>query len=317
MALPKKSSPQRLRIGLALGGGGARGLAHIGVLKVLEQAGILPEVIVGTSMGSIIGALYCHLRDARLTEKKILLQLRSPKMAELGLQKFQPENSKKLIKRNLQKTLEHLSRIYLLTSVITKDHIIAEEKIKTLLSLLLPSGNIEDLPLTYGAVAADLLQGRAHLFRHGSIMHATQASAAIPGIFPPVEHENMQLVDGAIVSLVPVQETFELGADFVIAIDVSPFLPASKPFRTGIEIWLRADLITGKALRDLYLQKANAVISVDNKDFEWYAFHAAKDIIRAGEQAAKKALPHIQAALKARLPWWQRWFRFGKQSPLQ
>ncbi|MCK5243114.1 patatin-like phospholipase family protein [bacterium] len=303
---------KKLRIGLALGGGGARGLAHVGVLKVMEQANIIPDVVVGTSMGSIIGALYCHYRNAQVTAEKVIQQLKSPKMADLGLGKFQQEKSKELIKRNLQKTLEHLSRIYMLTSVLTKDHIIAEEKVKTLLSLLLPKGNIEDLALPFGAVAADLLQGKPHLFREGSIQQATQASAAIPGVFPPVEFKNMQLVDGAIVSLVPVQETFGMGANFVIAIDVSPFISTTKLYRTGIEIWLRADQITGKTLRDQYLKETQAVISVDNMTYEWYAFDAAQEIIAAGEQAAEQALPVIQKALRARQPWWKRWFSLSK-----
>jgi NTE family protein len=308
--MPKKN--KNLRIGLALGGGGARGLAHVGVLKVLERAGIVPDVIVGTSMGSIIGALYCHFQDAQLTANKVIHQLKSPKMADLGLAKFQQEKSQELIKRNMQKTLEHLSRIYLLTSVLTKDHIIAEEKVKTLLSLLLPKGNIEDLPLPFGAVAADLLQGKPHLFLKGPIQQATQASAAIPGVFPPVEYQNMQLVDGAIVALVPVQETLAMGADFIIAVDVSPFNITSKLYKTGIEIWLRADQITGKTLRDQYLKDAHAVITIDNMTYEWYAFDAAEEIIAAGEQAAEQALPAIQKALHTRLPWWKRWFSFKK-----
>ncbi|MBN1595547.1 patatin-like phospholipase family protein, partial [candidate division FCPU426 bacterium] len=299
---------KKLSIGLALGGGGARGLAHIGVLKVLENAGIIPQVVAGTSMGSIIGALYCHFQDARLTEEKVIRQLENPQMADLGFGKFQGAKSGTAIKRNLEKTLENLTKVYLLTSVLTKNHIIAEAKVKRMLSLLLPEINIEDLPLSFGCVAADLLGGKSYLFQQGPLLRATQASAAIPGVFPPVEHEGMQLVDGAIVALVPVLETHALGANFTIAVDVSPFMPSTAKFGTGIEIWLRADMIACKTLRDCYLKEADCLIAVTNMNFEWHAFHAAREIIQAGEQAAEAALPSIRSALRARLPWWRRCF---------
>lgn len=306
-----KRNKRRPLIGLALGGGGARGLAHIGVLKVLEAAGIAPEFVVGTSMGSIIGALYCYYQSAAMTEEQVLAQLQDPKMDELGLARFQKkeEETPALLKRNLNRTLEQLSRIYLLTSVLTRNHIIAEEKVKVMLSLLLPAGDIEDLPIPFGAVAADLLQGKAYFFREGSISTATQASSAIPGVFPPVSHGGMQLVDGAIVSLVPVLETRELGANFVVAIDVSPLPYLSEPLRTGVEIWLRSDQITCKTLRNMHLREADAIIDMPHLKYEWHAFNDAEAIIRAGEKAAEAVLPDIRNTLRKRIPRWRRWFK--------
>ncbi len=305
-----KRNNGRLRIGFAMGGGGARGLAHIGALKVLEAAGIAPEFVVGTSMGSIIGALYCHYQNAVMTEEQVLDQLQDPKMDELGLAKFQKkeEETPALFKRNLNRTMEQLSRIYLLTSVLSKDHIIAEEKVKVMLSLLLPAGDIEDLPIPFGAVAADLMLGKAYFFREGPISTATQASSAIPGIFPPVSYDGMQLVDGAIVSLVPVLETRTIGANFVIAIDVSPLPALSEPLRTGVEIWMRSDQITCKTLRNMHLREADAIIDMPDLNYEWHAFNDAEAIIRAGEKAAEAVLPDILATLRKRLPRWRRWF---------
>ncbi len=297
-----------MKIGFALGGGGARGLVHVGVLKVLEAAGIQPSLIVGTSMGSLIGALYCHLQDANQLEKQILTQLHSPKLADLGMGRLSRQESRKFLRRNLNKTLENLTRVYLLTSVLTRDHIIAAEKIKSLLTLLLPPVAIEDLAIPFAAVATDLLSGPPYVFDQGPVITAVQASAAIPGIFPPVPLGKKQLVDGAITSLVPVAETRDLDADCVIAVDVSPFKTVHQPYKTGIEIWLRADQITGKTLRDVHLVNADVTISVSDLDFEWHAFHEAKNIIAAGVAAAEQALPAVRAALRARRPWWQRWW---------
>ncbi len=310
-----KSQPPKLKIGLALGGGGARGLAHIGVLKVLEQAGIRPQLVVGTSMGSIIGALYCFLQDALLVENKILSRLKSPKMVQLGLDKFSRQKSKNRFDRNLRQALERLTRVYMLTTVVTKDHLIAEENIKVLLSLLVPEVEIENLPLPFAAVAADLLSGLPYIFHQGSAAVATRASAAIPGIFPPVPYQGMQLVDGCVVSLIPVLETLQLGANFVIAVDVSQPLAVTKPFRTGVDIWLRADFITNMRLRDVHLNTADMVIRVKNLNFSWNSFNSAREIIAAGARAAQDALPEILLALKAPqpLPWWKRWLSRAKK----
>ncbi len=314
-AFNSKSQPPELKIGLALGGGGARGLAHVGVLKVLEQAGIRPQLVVGTSMGSIIGVLYCFLQDALLVENQILSHLKSPKLAQLGLDNFSRKKSKNLIDRNLRPALERLTRVYMLTSAITKDHLIADEKIKVLLSLLVPEIEIENLSLPFAAVAADLLSGSPYIFNQGPAAVATRASAAIPGIFPPVPFQGMQLVDGCVVSLIPVLETRQLGADFTIAVDVSQPLAATKPFRTGVDIWLRADFITNMRLRDVHLNSADKVIHVKNLDFSWNAFHSAREIIAAGARAAQDALPEILSALKTPppLPWWKRWLRRAKK----
>ncbi|MCD4812236.1 patatin-like phospholipase family protein [bacterium] len=309
MPVKKKHIAHGLKIGYALGGGGARGLAHIGVIKVLEQAGIFPDLVVGTSMGAIVGALYCHFQDAAQVEKKVITQLEHPDMDALGLAKFQQKESEETFARNIQKTLEQISRLYMLTSVLTKDHIIAEEKIQTLLSLLLPEQDIESLAIPFAAVASDLLLGKPYVFTRGPIRRATQASAAIPGVFRPVVHDNRQLVDGAITSLVPVTETFAQGATFVIAIDVSPFNPADSHYKTGLEIFLRADQITGKCLRDLHLLQADAVVRLNDLDFEWFAFNAARAIIKAGEDASQQSIANIVRILQTKRPWWQRIFR--------
>ncbi len=313
MSVSNSKSHPPIKIGLALGGGGARGLAHVGVLKVLEQAGIRPQLVVGTSMGSIIGVLYCFLQNAMLVEDKILSRLKSPKMAQLGLDKFSRQKSKNLVDHNFRQAMERLTRVYMLTSAITKDHLIAEEKIKVLLSLLVPEIEIENLPLPFAAVAADLITGSSYIFRQGSATLATRASAAIPGVFPPVPYQGMQLVDGCVVSLIPVLETVQLGADFVIAVDVSQPLAVTKPFRTGVEIWLRADFITNMHLRDVHLNSADRVIRVKNLDFSWNSFNSAREIIAAGTQAAQDALPEILSALKTRQPWWKRWLSRTKK----
>jgi NTE family protein len=300
---------RKRKFGLALGGGGARGLAHIGILKVLEGAGIRPDVVVGTSMGAIMGALYVHLRDANKMEELVLKQLQHPKMRRLGMDQFSGSRGRHFLERNLKQALENLAKIYMVTSVLTRDHIITAEQVKELLSLLLPPIQISELPLPFATVATDLLTGKPFVFREGPVITAVQASAAIPGVFEPVRHEGRQLVDGAVVALVPVLETFALGADFVLAVDVSPLSLALKPFKTGIEIFIRADLIGNATLRDYQLQKADAVIAVRDLNAEWHEFGKVRSIIDAGQAGAERSLPQVLAAIRAHLPWWRRWLR--------
>ncbi|MEW6516128.1 MAG: patatin-like phospholipase family protein [candidate division FCPU426 bacterium] len=294
------------KIGLALGGGGARGLAHIGVLKVLEAAGLKPDVVVGTSMGAIMGALYVHLRDALKMEQVVLKQLQHPKLQRLGMDQFTRGRSRHFLERNLKQAITNLTKLYLVTTALTRDHIIAAEQVKDLLSLLLPTIQISDLPLPFATVATDLLAGKPYVFYEGPLLTAVQASAAIPGVFEPVRYAGRQLVDGAMVALVPVYEAFTLGADFVLAVDVSPLPPVDKPLRTGIEIFLRADMIGNATLRDVHLQKADAVIRVQDLNAEWHEFGKAGAIIAAGQASAEHNLPLIRAALRARLPWWRK-----------
>lgn len=307
----KTSFSHKAKIGLALGGGGARGLAHIGVLDVLEKNGIVPSVIIGTSIGSIIGGLYAYLQDATLLTTKLLAHLKSEQLAKLGLDKFEQEDGDShSFRRNFQAAMAHLTTFFLLTSAASKTHVIEEEKFRHIIQLLLPDVAIEDLPVTFGAVAADIKSGQPYLFKSGPLQQATRASAAIPGVFPPVAIDNKLLIDGACLSLVPVEQLAQYPVDFMIAVDVSPPLSSDKIFKSGIEIWLRADQITCTCLRNYSLELADFSITFEDLEFPWQAFQQAPEIIERGRQVAEAKLPELLAILskKCPKPWWQRWF---------
>lgn len=309
----KKKASSTFKIGIALGGGGARGLAHIGVLKVLEEAGIQPDIIAGTSMGSIVGALYAYTKDAVLLEQLLVDHLKHPKLVNMGLNRFSKKYDSNSIGSNIQLALQHLTNMYMLTTAVTKDHLIAEEKFRDILSMLLPEIPIEALPLPFSAVATDLITGQPYVFNKGDLTLATQASAAIPGIFAPVEFENKQLIDGACVALVPVQQAFAMGAHFVIAVDVSAPLKTESDYKTGVQIWLRADQITSMALREYYIGAAQFIISFKDLDFDWHAFDEAENIIKAGEDSTRAILDDLKTTLKKSQPksFWHGLWPFG------
>jgi len=185
---------KRKKIGLALGSGSARGLAHIGVIKVLEQEGIPIDVVAGTSIGALIGALYA----AGLT----------------------PSQMEEIATKIDWKTIGHL----LFSPVVPGSGLIDGKKIADFIGEMILMEDIEDLKIPYGAVATDLSTGDEVIITKGKVIDAVQASISIPGVFAPYVYNDKVLIDGGIVNPVPVNVVRKLGADIVIAVYLVPNL---------------------------------------------------------------------------------------------
>jgi Predicted esterase of the alpha-beta hydrolase superfamily len=177
---------ERPRIGLALGSGAARGLAHIGVLKALRNADIQVDMIAGSSAGALIGALYCCGADFDMVEQIV----------------------------------REIPRNNLLDLSVPRKGFIKGNKIEELIRLITKNKNIEELEIPFKAVAVDLVKGEKVVIDRGPLYKAVRASISIPGIFVPVIQDDMVLVDGGIVDRVPVSTVREMGADIVIGVDV-------------------------------------------------------------------------------------------------
>lgn len=202
----QKSNPSAFKIGLALGSGGARGSAHTGVLKVLEAEGIPISVVAGSSIGSLIGAALA-----------------------VGISTEQVEEEW------LATGARRVFRSFLPT--FPRAGLSSGNELKKYLTQLLGDVHIEDLNIPYAAVACDIDTGESVVLTEGSLVDAVRASTAIPGIFHPVRLGNRLLVDGGLVEPVPIHVCRELGADFVIAVDITP-----KPVPTtakGRNVWNR------------------------------------------------------------------------------
>jgi NTE family protein len=253
-----------LRIGLALGGGAARGYAHIGVIKVLEAQGIVPDIVTGTSAGSLVGALYAS-----------------------GMNGF-----------SLQQMAMNMDEAALADWTISGRGVLKGEALQNWLNRALNNRPLEKLAKPFAAVATDFSSGNSITFTRGNAGQAVRASSSVPGVFAPVLIDGKLYVDGGLSSPVPAQAARQLGADFVIAVDIS-----ARP-RTGEIDSLAGTLnqtiaIMGKGLRDQELrQYADVVIhpAVDNTSAADFA--ARNQLVLAGEQAATAQLAELKRKIE-------------------
>ena len=259
--LVEKRTPH---IGLALGGGAARGFAHVGVIQALEEAGIRPELVAGTSAGSLVAALYASGKNSAQL-KKIADSMEEAEITDWMIP---------ILNRGALRG-EALAR-YVNTQV---------------------SGQtIEGMKIPLGIVATDLQSGEAMLFRRGSTGTAVRASSAVPGVFQPVKVGNREYVDGGLVSPVPVKQAREMGANFVIAVDISTD-PEGNPSGDTFQILMQTFAIMGKSINSFGLKDANLVVRPLLMGVKSADFTSRRRSIEAGYSAMQKLIPRLRELL--------------------
>lgn len=253
----------RPKIGLALGSGGARGFAHLGVIKVLVEQGIPIDYIAGSSMGSLVGAIYGsgHEVDTMV------------KMATL------------------------FKRKYYLDFTVPKMGFISGNKVKNLIRTLTHGKQLEDLNPPLAVVTTDLIKGEKVVYRKGSIADSVRASIAIPGIFIPEKIGDRLLVDGGVIDRVPVSVAREMGADLVIAVDVSDVKKESDVTSIFDVIMQSIDIMQNEMVR-LHEINADVMIKPRLESFHSRSFTNIKDIISIGEEEAFRHLDEIHDAVE-------------------
>ena len=262
---PVVETPQRApRLGLALGGGAARGFAHVGVIQVLEANGIHPDVIAGTSAGSLVAALYASGKDAAELERAAL------SMDEATLTDW----ILPLVSRGLMRG-EALAR-YVRQAVGGK--------------------LIEQMKLPLGILATDLGTGQGVLFRRGDAAQAVRASSAVPGVFNPVAIAGREYVDGGLVAPVPVRQVREMGAEVVLAVDISAD-PQDLPSNGLLSLLPKTTAIMGQSINRLELAGANVVVRPALAGVGSADFTSRQRSIDAGRVAMQAALPRLKAEL--------------------
>jgi len=260
--------PRTVRVGLALGGGAARGFAHIGVIKALESQGIYPDIIVGTSAGSVVGSMYAAGNNG-FALQKMALEMDEATISDWSLPMFAKSSG-----------------------------VLKGDALQAYVNRMVGQVPIEKLKKPFGAVATDLSTGKAVLFQRGNTGAAVRASSAVPAVFQPVTISGRQYVDGGLVAPVPVRFAREMGADLVIAVNISQ-QPEGQNGNSTIDILLQTVTIMGQSINQYELKQADIVIRPELPGMKGSDFTGRNLAILAGERAAMAMVPELKQKLKA------------------
>jgi len=280
----------RPRFALALGGGGARGLAHVGVLQALQEAHVQIDAIAGTSIGAIVGGVYAAGGDARNRGRHLARLLAAAPRSPLPNGRPQ---------RGVRTWLD--TAAYLRHDVFGLG-LHSGADLELAIEAWVGPRRIEGLAIPFVALATDVLSGEPVRLDHGRLARAVHASAAMPGVFQPVTIDGRVLVDGGVVENVPVAAARELGADVVLAVSVSPSLERTTP-RTGLGLLARSEQIRASHMeaRDLLLADLQLRVPVPHS-VGLFDFDRAGPIIALGRAAMQAALEDLEALLARQLP---------------
>ncbi len=305
MANPLKL--KSVRVGLALGGGAARGLAHLGVIRILEREGIPIHAIGGTSMGAIIGAKYALTPNAGVLEEDLQRFLRSKVFREAQLDFLKEEEGERGFFFQLSR---YISRRVYYTLAANQRSLIKRETFQKTIDFLIPDVPIAFTRIPFATTAVDLNKGKEIVIQAGSLREAVAASCALPGVIPPVEIGEYELVDGGWLDLVPASVVRFLGADLVIGVWVGSDLEETCYLGNSIDILSRADEISRHYLGMIRVAECDVVIAPSVRHMHWSDFERAKEAVEAGEEAAVEAIPVIKRSIrKARV---KKWLFFPK-----
>jgi len=251
------------RVGVALGGGFARGIAHLGVLGVLEKEGIPVDILSGTSVGGLIAAAYASGAPVdAISRRAVSTSFRD--FARWSLSRY---------------------------------GLASNDRLGRYVHEFCGVQRIEEMKRPLAICAADLLSGEAYYFTKGDLGIALRASCAYPGLFQPVEFDGRLLVDGFLVGPVPVEAARTLGAEFVIGVYLGMTGPAPRPKHMGEVLWRSFAIMQQQAIQRRE-RSPDLLISPDVRDFVWDDFSRTGELIAAGEQAARAALPRIRELLQ-------------------
>ena len=266
---PDPTPPPRVlkapKVALALGGGAARGFAHIGVIQVLEENGIKVDLVAGTSAGSLVAALYASGKSGQ----------------------------------DMAKLAESMDEGAITDWNFPLKGLIKGEALARYVRQQTGGKTIEQLPVPLGIVATNLHDGSGVLFRSGDLGLAVRASSAVPAVFQPVEIGARTFVDGGLVAPVPVRYARQMGAEVVIAIDISS-PPDAKTKTDPFSMLMQTVAIMGRSINSLELREAEVVLRPDLNGVASSDFSARKQAIAAGRAAAQALLPRLKAAVAPR-----------------
>ncbi len=260
-------TPKAPKVALVLGGGAARGFAHIGVIQALEESGIPIDMVVGTSAGSVVAALHASGKSG--TElQRIALSMEEASFSDWRLPLFTPG-------------------------------VIKGEALARFIRAQVDAKQIQDLPIRLGIVATDLQSGQGILFQRGDVAMAVRASSAIPAVFQPVSISGHEYVDGGLVAPVPVSYARQMGAEVIIAVDISA-APQANASQDSFQILMKTFAIMGSNINRFELRDADVVVKPSLQGLSSTSFSSRKEAITAGYQSMLSMLGKLRDVIQTK-----------------
>ena len=282
-----------VKLALALGGGGARGLSHLGVLQILDREGIRPDVIVGTSVGSIVGACYALHPDGLEVTRRGLAYLKSDAFSNNPFRKVL-FNSEDVEQGFIRSWVMSIKKGYVFSSLLRKPSIFDGKKLYDLICDLVPDVTFDETEIPFAVPAIDIRSGEEVLITEGSLRTALLASCSLPGFFPPVEHMGMSLMDAGVISPVPVSACRTFEPKVLVAIDISNQLERVEKINIGLDAILRVEAIAGRRINDMELSDADVVIQPEVGNKVWSDFSDLDELVAEGLKAGKENINKVR-----------------------
>jgi len=296
------------KIHLALGGGGARTLAHLGVLQAIEAENLPLARLSGTSGGAILAALYAQLGHSAAVIERVRTFINGESFRKFGLDVIADgEKNDKSYLRSMGSFFHYIKSRLIYSRAVLSESLFPAQRMLDLLTELLWEGRIEDLPVPLQLAAVDLESGEAVVFDRGDLILAVAASSAIPGVFSPVEIKGRHYFDGAVLNPVPLIR-INRDREVVVAVDVSHCIRGRYPQKNAVDYIIRADEITTFRLNEAHLRQAEILIRPEAvRRGHWADFRHFDEYVQSGFRAAQAKMPVIRRATQLRQGWIKKW----------
>jgi NTE family protein len=284
------------KIALILGGGGARGLAHIGVLRALEEHKIPIDMIIGTSMGAMIGAAYAQNPDASAVGGRFSTFLQSEEFESIGITRFEKEQSEP--DDLLNKLAERIKRRVVINLAANRKSLFRGERLMIAIRRLVDSGLIEECRIPFACSALNISNMEEIIFDQGDIRRAVTASSSIPGFLPPIEMDGQLYIDGSVCTNFPWQYAKDNGADIIIAVDVTLENIRTQNPDNVIDIIIRTNMAANLKINRIALDNVDYVIRPPLGRIYWNEFDRFESLMELGYRETKKHIDNLEKIIK-------------------
>ena len=281
-------------LGIALGGGGVRGAAHVGVLQEIDSAGIKIDRIAGVSAGAVIGCLYAYSLDGKWVEDHFRNILSSQSLSGLTSKIFFDNGSTKSFVGGIKRTLTD----YVIALIsLHRNSLIKNDQLREILELLVPVDNFDQLKIPLKIISTDIASGKDVISEEGNLIDALIKSCSIPGIMEPVIEGERVIVDGGVSMPIPISPLLD-SCDVTVAVDIGVYKFNNLTNTNAKSIKIRSDIITSNRLKLKQVSDADLVIRPDTNGLHWSRFDAGEILLENGKIEGRKQMSNLNNLIK-------------------